>query len=86
MPEALAIRSRGYGLGGGNVVVRCQRGHVFTTIWIPGGSLKAVRFGPWRFQRCPIGPHWSIVTPVRRVDLTRREQRAANKHHDARIP
>jgi len=85
VPEALAIRSRGYGLGG-NVVVRCQRGHLFTTIWIPGGSLKAVRLGLWRIQRCPVGHHWSVVTPVRKVDLSKKQRRAASRQHDIRIP
>ena len=31
------------GPDGRNVVVRCRQGHLFTTIWIPGGSLKALR-------------------------------------------
>jgi hypothetical protein len=25
-----------------NTVVRCRRGHLFTTIWIPGMKLKAL--------------------------------------------
>jgi len=41
--------------------VRCSAGHLFTTIWIPGGSLKAVRLGNRRFQRCPVGRHWASV-------------------------
>ena len=40
--EAAALRIRSGRLGG-NVVVRCSRGHLFTTIWIPGGSLKSLR-------------------------------------------
>src|SRR5512142_2152102 len=39
---------------GGRVVVRCRHGHLFTTIWIPGVSAKALRLGLWRFQRCPV--------------------------------
>jgi hypothetical protein len=50
--EAIAIRRLGYPFAG-NVVVRCRRGHVFTTIWVPGASIKALRLGPWRVQRCP---------------------------------
>ena len=76
--------SRGDGLGG-RVVVRCRQGHVFTTIWIPGASLKAVRLGWMRFQRCPVGGHWALVTPVIRVELTD-ERRLADQHHDVRIP
>ena len=48
--EAAALRIRSGRLGG-NVVVRCSKGHLFTTIWIPGGSLKSQRFGWWRYQR-----------------------------------
>lgn len=76
---------RGYGLGG-NVVVRCREGHVFTTIWIPGVSLKSLRLGWWRAQRCPVGRHWSIVTPVRRSDLTEDQQRSARENRDIRVP
>ena len=83
--ETLVLASRGYGMGG-NVVVRCRRGHLFTTIWIPGASLKSIRLGWWRIQRCPIGEHWSIVTPVKRTDLTAKEKRFAATHQDVRIP
>jgi hypothetical protein len=54
----------------GEVTVRCGKGHVFTTIWSPLGSLTSVRLGPVRFQRCPVGPHWSLVRPVDDADLT----------------
>jgi hypothetical protein len=49
----------------GKVAVRCRDGHEFTATWIPGFSLNSLRLGPWRVQRCPVGRHWSIVTPVR---------------------
>jgi hypothetical protein len=71
---------------GGNVVVRCRGGHVYTTIWIPAVSMKSLRLGWWRFQRCPVGKHWSIVSPVREPDLTRREKRSARENKDVRIP
>jgi hypothetical protein len=71
---------------GGRVIVRCRDGHLFTTIWIPGASLKALRFGWWRFQRCPVGHHWSFVTPVREADLGEDERRSARERHDVRIP
>src|SRR5262245_45703400 len=67
-------RRRGYQIGG-NTVVRCRQGHVFTTVWIPGVSFKALRLGWWRFQRCPVGSHWSLVAPVRDADLTDWERR-----------
>jgi hypothetical protein len=71
---------------GGNVVVRCRQGHLFTTIWIPGASLKAVRLGWARLQRCPVGKHWTLVTPVKDATLTDEERRSAGQHHDVRIP
>lgn len=70
--EAAAVWRRGYGLGG-RVVVRCRHGHLFSTIWIPGVSLKGLRLGPWRLQRCPVGGHWSLVTPVERTDVAARD-------------
>lgn len=85
MFEALPLWLRGYGLGG-NVVVRCRSGHLFTTIWIPGVSVKALRLGWWRFQRCPVGKHWSIVTPVRQAELNALEQISARKRTDVRLP
>jgi hypothetical protein len=81
----IVARRRGYPLGG-RVVVRCRQGHLFTTIWIPGASLKSIRLGWWRIQRCPVGKHWSLVTPVRESDLGDEERRAAHAMSDTRIP
>jgi hypothetical protein len=81
----LVARRRGYGLGG-NTLVRCRQGHLFTTIWIPGVSLKSIRLGWWRIQRCPVGRHWTLVAPVRAVDLPEDERRLATETRDVRIP
>ncbi len=81
----LVARRLGYKVGG-NVVVRCRKGHLFTTIWIPGVKLKAVDLGVVRFQWCPIGRHWSFVIPVRDSDLSDEERQFARQHHDVRIP
>ena len=83
--ETVAMRLRGYRVGV-NVVVRCQRGHLFMTIWLPGGSLKSLRLGWWRFQRCPVGGHWSLVTPVKEAELSEEERRIASEHRDIRVP
>jgi len=83
--ETIVLRSRGYRVGRA-VVVRCQQGHLFTTIWLPAVSVKSLRLGWWRIQRCPVGRHWSIVTPVREADLTTSEQRSAHEHRDLPIP
>ena len=71
---------------GGNLVVRCRQGHLFTTIWIPAVSLKSLRFGYWRFQYCPVGHHWTVVTPVVQSQLSEAERGEAAAHHDIRIP
>jgi hypothetical protein len=68
--------------------VRCSAGHLFTTIWVPLGSLKAVRLGLTRYQYCPVGHHWANVT---RLDLdeappTAEELADAALVHDVRIP
>ncbi len=73
-------------LPGTDVVVRCREGHLYTTIWIPLASFKAIRLGWFRFQYCPVGEHWSLVTPVPDDDLTERERWIASKYHDGPIP
>jgi hypothetical protein len=66
----IAVRRKGYSIPG-KTTVRCSKGHLFTTTWVEGGSLKAVRLGPLtRYQRCPVGKHWAIVHPVKNEDLT----------------
>jgi hypothetical protein len=67
--------------------VRCSAGHLFTTIWVPLASVKAVRMGPTRYQYCPVGHHWAAVT---RLDedpaTTQAELSEAALVHDVRIP
>lgn len=79
------MRARGYPVGTG-VIVRCRAGHLFTTTWLPGASLKAVRLGWWRLQRCPVGHHFSLVTPVREGELSDEQRAAAAEVRDTRIP
>jgi hypothetical protein len=67
-------------------VVRCRQGHLFTTIWIPGVSVKSLRIGWWRYQYCPVGRHRTIVTPVNQAELTDQQLQTAHEHHDLRIP
>ncbi len=63
-----------------------RQGHLFTTIWIPGASLKAIRLGWWRFKWRPVGKHWSLVAPVKESDLSEEEKRRAGENKDVRIP
>jgi hypothetical protein len=79
----LAARAAGYKLGL-NTPVRCRDEHVFRTVWLPGVNLKALDLGIARLQRCPVGGHWSLVTPVRDRDLSPRDRQWAP--HDVWLP
>ena len=46
----------------------------------------AERLGWLRIQRCPVGGHWSLVTPVRPSELTEEETRLARGRKDAWLP
>jgi hypothetical protein len=84
--ETIVVARRRGSLWAADTVVRCRDGHLSTTIWIPGASLKSIRLGLWRVQRCPVGPHWSLVTPVRVSTLTEEERQLASERRDVRIP
>jgi hypothetical protein len=81
----LVARLRGYKLAA-STPVRCRRGHLFTTIWIPGVKLKALDLGIARIQYCPVGHHWSLVTPVRDSDLSASERAHAHATRDIPLP
>src|SRR5215467_15529351 len=76
---------QGYSFGW-NVPVRCRQGHLFSTTWIPGASVKAIRLGLWRVQWCPVGRHVALVHLVKDADLTESERGFAAAHHDVRVP
>ncbi len=76
---------RGYRFGS-SVPVRCRSGHLFSTIWIPGASVKSLRLGMWRVQWCPVGRHVTLVSLVKDADLTDAERAFVAGHHDVRVP
>jgi hypothetical protein len=82
---SLAARRLGYRLGP-STIVRCRRNHLFTTIWIPGVKLKGLDLGIARMQHCPVGDHWSLVTPVRDTHLTAEDRELAGRARDLPIP
>jgi hypothetical protein len=63
--KVVAAKRRGRPALGGKITARCGKGHVFQTYWSPLGSLTSIRLGSARFQRCPVGHHWSLVQPVK---------------------
>jgi hypothetical protein len=81
----VVARRLGYKIGG-NTVVRCRQGHLFTTLWIPGVKLKALDLVVARVQHCPVGHHWTLVLPVRDAGLSDEERQFAAEHRDIRIP
>ncbi len=66
--------------------VRCSEGHLFTTIWLPLASVKAARFGGRRYQHCPVGGHWAMVSPLDPDSADPADLQAAAAVHDRRIP
>jgi hypothetical protein len=84
--RVVIFRRRGYAGDATHRIVRCSKGHVFTTIWIPGVSFKSIRLGGARYQRCPVGNHWSLVRPVPEDELTDEDRRSAEEYRDTAIP
>ncbi len=85
--ETVILRRRHLKVHGtSDAVVRCTQGHLFTTIWVPGVSFKAVRWGTRRYQHCPVGHHWSVVRLVDPAQLSDDERQRAALVHDIRIP
>jgi hypothetical protein len=78
---ALIARRKGYNRPG-EVVARCRRGHLFTTVWSAKASGRRVDLGWARIQRCPVGDHLTIVFPVRNTDLTAEQRKEARKYRD----
>ena len=81
------VRARRRGIQqGATRIARCSEGHLFTSTVIPGASFRAVRLGSERYQRCPVGNHWSLVRWVDPSTLTPEEREAAAAVRDTRIP
>jgi hypothetical protein len=81
---AVAVR-RGYKFGW-RVPVRCLAGHLFSTVWIPGATVKSLKLGPYRAQWCPVGRHFTLVTLLKDADLTEAERSLAAGRHDVPVP
>jgi hypothetical protein len=64
------------------LVARCRRGHLFTTVWMARTSTRSIDLGWARIQRCPVENHWSLVVPVKDSDLTPEQKRSARRYRD----
>jgi len=84
--RVVIARRRGYAGDATHRIVRCSQGHVFTTVWLPGVSFKAIRLVGSRFQYCPVGKHWSLVRAVPEDELTDEDRQSAELYRDSGIP
>jgi hypothetical protein len=82
---AVLAKRKGY-LGFREVVARCGRGHLFTTVWAAKASRRQIDLGWARIQRCPVGDHWTIAVPVDDSDLTPEDKKLALQHRDNAVP
>jgi hypothetical protein len=67
-------------------IVRCSEGALYSTIWIPLVSLKALRLGGRRRQRCPVHHKWEQVELVDPSRLTPEQRAEAESVRDLPIP
>ena len=67
-------------------IVRCSRGALFETTWVPLASFKAVRLGSRRLQRCPVHHRWELIERVDPATLTDAERAEAAQHRTGRLP
>lgn len=71
---------------GGRKIVRCSQGALYSTIWIPLGSLKGIRLGRTRVQWCPVHHKFERVKRVDPATLSKRELKRAAAVKDIPIP
>lgn len=62
-----------------NLTFRCSRGHLFTASLLKM-LLLSVHFGATNFTRCPVDPHWGMVTWVNSNGLSESELAEAKRH------
>jgi hypothetical protein len=84
--KVISAKLRGRPALGGEIIVRCSKGHLFMTNWSSLGSFTSIRLVSARFQHCPVGDHWSLVRPVRDADLTAEERRIVEQNRDVLSP
>ncbi|UVI37321.1 hypothetical protein [Brevibacterium spongiae] len=68
------------------VIVHCSGDGYYRTRWIPFVSFKSIRFGAYRFQRCPVHDRWELAGIVDDEDLTTEIRAEADRYPASRIP
>jgi hypothetical protein len=85
--EHRVLQPTGYRTPSGVVsVVRCSRGALFETLWIPTMSFKAIRLGRFRLQHCPVHGRWELVERVDPDTLTSTQRAFAARYPAGPIP
>ncbi len=59
------------------MTIRCSQGALYSTIWWPLGSFKAIHLGRTRIQRCPVHHKWERVSKVDPASLSSEELQRA---------
>lgn len=67
-------------------IARCSEGHLFSTIWIPLVSFKAIRIGSDRWQKCPLCRKFRRVSLVDKDGLSAAEVEQVRSVQDSPIP
>ncbi len=78
-------RRKGCNTRTGQVVARCRKGHLFTTVWNAPPSVHRIDLGWARIQRCPVGNHLTLVVMVKDSELTAEERRIAKETRDSGV-
>ena len=68
------------------VIVRCSAGALYSTVWQPFVSFKALRFGSRRLQRCPVHHRFELTQRVDPATLTEDERAQALATQDSGLP
>ena len=67
-------------------VVRCSRGAVFQSTWVPLLSVTAIRLGPLRIQWCPVHQRVELVRRIDPRTMTPAERAQAARYPARPIP
>lgn len=67
-------------------IVQCAQGALYSSIWWPLVSVKSVRMGSQRLQRCPVHRRWEKTVQVDGAGLSAAEIAEAEAVTDWPVP